>query len=214
MEQDEQNWQKVAIVILSLLFIGNFAFLDYKEFTRSEVKAVITPTIIVERSTPTVVDACPQSCLLQINEATASLQFNNITPEATTQPTSVPSSEVKEFFIPLGSGMSSAGDWEDVYGLQVYLDKANYAQVKKILFEASVRIPTLNQTANVRLYNATDKKAVASSEVTFSIGASPILLVSQPITLDSGNKLYQVQMKTQIKQPAYLDQVRIHLFVE
>jgi len=118
---------------------------------------------------------------------------------------------VKEFFISFGSGSNSSSDWQDVLALQSYIDSANYEDIKSITFEASVHVPTGNQTASVRLFNVTDKHPVWSSEVLFNGGGTPQFLVSKPITLDKGNRLYQVQMKTQLQFQAILDQARIHI---
>ena len=214
MEPSEPSLQKIILIFLAFLFILNFAFLDYREFTRSEQKEVIAPTSIPIEPTLKTDNSCPQSCLAKIDEVKQSILPELTTASPTIRPTEIPSSGIREFFIPLGSGMSTASDWEDVYGLQVYLDSANYPNLKKAVFETSVRVPSLDQTVNVRLYNATDKQAVAGSEVSFPIGVSPTLLVSSPITLGSGNKLYQVQMKTGAKHQAYLDQSRIHLIID
>lgn len=164
--------------------------------------------------------SCPNSCLLQINQATASMKLNQLTYNAdnkSVMPTNQPAPtltqsalSVKEFFVPFGSGSSSADDWADVYGLQAYIDGSQYGQIKKATFEASVHIPTGNETAYVRLFNVTDKHPVWFSEVSIE-GGTPKLLVSKSITLDSGNKLYQIQMKTSLKYPAILDQARVHI---
>ena len=62
----------------------------------------------------------------------------------------------------------------------------------------------------MRLYNVTDKHPVWFSDVSLE-GGTPALLISKPITLDSGNKTYQVQMKTSLKFQAFLDQSRLHI---
>ncbi len=122
-------------------------------------------------------------------------------------------SSVKEYYVPFGSGESSAGDWTNVTGLQTYIDSSQYPSMKHVVFEASVHIPTGNEWASVRLFNVTDQHPVWFSDVTLS-GGNPLLLISSPITLDSGNKLYQVQMKTQLQYPAILDQSRIHITLQ
>jgi len=42
-------------------------------------------------------------------------------------------------------------------------------------------------------------------------GAGPELLTSQAVALDSGNKLYQVQMKSQLGITTNLLQSRVHI---
>jgi len=63
----------------------------------------------------------------------------------------------------------------------------------------------------VMLFNMTAGHPVWNSTVFFSGGTNAQLLISQPITLDPGNNLYQVQMQTQLTFPANLNQARIHI---
>lgn len=208
--------QTIFRILISLVFL-NLIFLDFVIFDRP-------PTQIIEKTipVPVVSNACPASCLSEISKATkdAILSIEPTSPPAgglTPTPTPVPptqvpvsSSLVKEFFVPFGSGSNSSDDWQDVAGARATLDPANYGSIKTVTFEASVRIPTGNQTAYVRLYNVTDKHPVWFSDVSLDGGVGQ-LLISKPITLDSGNKTYQVQMKTSLKFQAFLDQARLHI---
>lgn len=143
-----------------------------------------------------------------IREATASIRLE---PSPLVQETSsIVLQRAREFFIPLGSGTNNTDDWADVAGALAYIDSNNYDRIKRVLFEASVHIPSGNQKAYVRLFNATDKHPVWFSEMSFE-GGSPQFLVSNPINLDPGNKLYQVQMKTQLKYKVDLIQSRVHI---
>ena len=121
-------------------------------------------------------------------------------------------SSLKEAYIPLGTGVNNATDWVDVKGAAAYVNTGSYGAMKKVTFEASIGVPSGNQTAYVRLYNATDKHPVWYSEMTMA-GAGPELLTSTPITLDSGNKLYQVQMKSQLGAASNLLQARVHILL-
>lgn len=195
--------------IFTSLVLLNLLFLDFVIFDKA-------PTQIIERtvSVPLVGDSCPASCLAEISQATSSVKLTAKTTPTPTKifptPTPASSSLVKEFFVPFGSGSNSSDDWQDVGGLKATLDPANYGSIKTVAFEASVRIPTGNETAYVRLYNVTDKHPVWFSDVSLDGGIGQ-LLVSKPITLDSGNKTYQVQMKTSLKFQALLDQARLHI---
>jgi len=101
-------------------------------------------------------------------------------------------------------------DWQDITGLTAIVDSTNYAQIKKVTFEASVHIPAANERAFVRLFDATDKHPVWFSEVSLE-GGDTKLMISPAITLDPGEKMYQVQMKTSLKYQAVLDQSRLHI---
>ena len=123
------------------------------------------------------------------------------------------SSSVKELFVPFGTGMNTSTDWVDVKGVAASVDSRLYGTTKRIVFEATVSVPAGNQTASVRLYNATDKHPVWYSDLTLS-DAGPVLLISSPITLDWGNKLYQVQMKSQLGGVTNLLQARMHIILQ
>ncbi len=188
--------------ILNLLALDVWILVVNNKNTLKKTGSKVTDT------TP-ITTSCPQSCLIQIHQATAAVVTTPTT--ATTNTTTSSSSQAQEIYITIGSGTNSTDDWEDISGLQVYVDSTKYGRINSVLFEASVHIPTLNEWANVRLFNVTDKHPVWFSEVFFPGGSPATLLVSQPITLDQGNKLYKVQMKTQLKYQAFLDQSRIHI---
>lgn len=204
----------VCLVLINLIFLDIFLFKDKKI-------EIIEKTV----SVPFVSNSCPASCLSEISKATKSATLSvrptfipTSTPTSISTPTPTTkvtpqiqtTSSVKEFFVPFGTGSNSSDDWQDIAGLKATLDPTNYGSIKTVTFEATIRIPTGNEIAYVRLYNATDKHPVWFSDVSQEGGASQ-LLVSKPITLDSGNKTYQVQMKTSLKYPAFLDQSRLHI---
>lgn len=132
------------------------------------------------------------------------------TPSPRQTTTTYTTSAVKEFYVPFGSGSGVATDWMDIPGMTVSVDTKNYARIKTVTFEVSISIPTGNETAYVRLFNATDQHPVWFSDVSLE-GGTPQLVASQPITLDVGNKTYQVQIKTSLGYTANLDQARLKI---
>jgi hypothetical protein len=218
MEQGNGSQSVITILLkviggLAIIFIIlNLAYLDLQTFTKPSLPTNNESSKTFSQTPSSQTSACSPSCLSAIEQATAS---SSLYPTAGTnkpspQPTTTTSS-VKEFFIPFGAGSSVATDWTDVDGLQAYVDTANYPKIKSVTFEASIHVPTGNQTAEIRLFNQTDKHPVWYSEQTYTGGSTSQLLISQPITLDGGNKLYQVQMKTQLGYTAILDQARLHI---
>lgn len=177
---------KKYIIPLLLFAVVNVAVLDYVVLRLATNRLNVLGETIVG-------SACPKSCVDKINSITG-------TAGAT----------AKEYFVPLGAGTNNSADWTDVAGASSYVDTTQYPKIKKVVFEATVAVPTGNQTVFIRLFNVTDKHPVWFSDVTIST-TGPLLLTSSPITLDSGNKLYQVQMKTQLKHTANLSQSRIHI---
>jgi hypothetical protein len=152
-----------------------------------------TKTSVLGESTLIGTDQCPNSCISQ---------FKNYL--------NLQSDTAKEYFIPLGSGSNLSDNWTDITGAEATIDTSQYRQIKKVIFEATIQVPTGNQTVWVRLFNVTDKHPVWYSEISMN-GTGPILLTSQPISLDVGNKTYQVQMKNQLQFTASLNQSRIRL---
>ncbi len=222
MEQKPKSFYlKLAVGVVGLLFFFNLLFLDLTIFKNQKEGLKITlPQVSLPQEQNKV---CPATCVSQIYEATRSSKLLSVptptilpqaiaesTPANTPIPTQSQSSFVKEFFVPFGFGSSTADDWKDVGGLKATIDSTNYGDIKTVTFEASIRIPTGNEAAYVRLYNVTDKHPVWYSDLLLE-GGTPSLLVSKPITLDSGNKTYQVQMKTSLKYEAFLDQARLHI---
>lgn len=142
----------------------------------------------------TTANACPQACITRINAAAGKSA----------------SSSVKEYFIPLGTGSNASDEWTDVAGASAYVDSTSYAKLKKVTFEATIYQPASSQRVWIRLYNATDGRVIANSELS-SDNSGPIALTSPAVNLDYGNKLYQVQMKTQLRGLTNLTQARIHI---
>ncbi len=139
-------------------------------------------------------DTCPSACIAKINQVAGKTV----------------SATAKEYYVPLGSGTNATDEWTNVAGASVYIDTASYGRIKQAIFEATVTVPAGSQQVWVRLYNATDKHPVWFSDMTTDL-SGPILLTSKAIRLDTGNNLYQVQMKTQLKALTNLVQSRVRV---
>lgn len=186
----------LGIVLLLLLLTANSVYLTLQSIQKSTSQPISpaptsSPSIPVSLP-PTVV---PTSITSQIN---SSAQVTN-------------AGVVKEYFIPFGSGSSQASDWTDVPGLTASVDFGSYNRIKEVHFEASVAIPTANESASVRLFNKTDMHPVWYSEITLMDGQ---YVSSNPISYDTGQKLYQVQMKTSLQYTANLIQSRLHVLLQ
>jgi hypothetical protein len=101
--------------------------------------------------------------------------------------------------------------WLDIPGMNAYVNTANYARIAEARFEATLRVP--QGYVHARLYNKTDDHPVWHSEVV-SETDTPILKQSNPIALDAGNKLYQVQLKSTIGAMSYIDSGRIKILLQ
>lgn len=201
------------VIFFMFLILLNLIYIDFLTF-KSSKSDMVPAKPLIQNVEQKVNDICPQSCITQISEATSSYKPSVQLSPVVLKDKTIAAKGVKEFFISFGSGSNSSSDWQDVEALQAYIDSVNYENLKSVVFEASVHVPTGNQTASVRLFNATDKHPVWFSEVLFNGGGSPQFLISKPITLDEGNKLYKVQMKTELQFQAILDQARIHIITK
>lgn len=195
------------LLALDLFMLNNF--LGKKGRQISQAAATSLPSSALSTGSKD----CSTGCLAAIKNATSSL-------ELTSRSTKVPAAknvvikpevnEVKEFFIPLGSGSSASSDWTDLPGVVAEVDSTKYSNVQKVLFEASVHVPNANQIVELRLYNKSDRYVVGNSEFLYPSGTTENFRIAA-IQLGQGAKTYQVQMKTQLGQTAILDQARIHI---
>ena len=204
------------LFVFLIIIIGNLFIIDVALFKGkplpipfkigSQNSSDVNQKLQTQNSVATKTDnVCPISCLTEIKKTTAI-----ISPQIVKTQSSNPQASTREYFVPLGSGSSLAKDWEDIPGATAYIDSTAYSSIKKVVFEVSLYTPTGNQTAYARLYNVTDKHPVWYSEVSIE-GGTPQTKISNNIILDTGNKLYQVQMKTQLQARTNLENARVHI---
>lgn len=213
--QTKFTWGKEVLLLLVLFLLINILILDIKVFTSKEKEAIVpTPSETQPEATPLETqqvegDICPPACLEAINKATpGDVVQATPTPVATTvEPT------VKEFYIPLGSGSTSSTTWVELLGIESVIDMDNYPNVKEIIFEATLRIPTANGKVYAKLYNVTDKHDAWYSEV-WAEGSSGYRAESGNVVLAPGRKVYRVMMKSTMGFEAILDNARIKILLE
>jgi len=202
-----------ALIILDLIYINFAVFNVETPEIQGDVPAIQTEKTkedTEEAASAIVVEkVCDAACIANFEKEIASLKVQRVQSGALN--VGGGTSSVKEYYVPFGSGVDSSSEWKDISGLEGYIDGNSYGVIKKATFEVSVRVPTGNQTVDVRLYNITAAHPVWFSEMKFTGGGTPQLLVSSPITIDSGNNLYRVQMKTQLKFQAFIDQARVRI---
>lgn len=199
------RWGMILAVALVLTILANLIILDIALFVPK--KGVSTVNLPVQTNCS---EDCRQQIQDQVNSAVAALPLPTpVTMQKTTVKTA---SAVKEFFIPLGSGSTKNDQWEDIAGVEAFIDTNGYTSIQTVYFEVSMHIPTKNGTVYARLYNVTDKHPVWFSEVSTDSDVSK--QVSAQIKLDSGNKQYRVQMKTTLRYPSLLDFARVKIITK
>ncbi len=207
------NFRSVTLFLLVLLII-NVSLLNYKLFVSPNSSSSLSNVNTAENSgqkTETATASatqkvCDEACIEQFEEQIAAL--------GTSGSSSAPSGgsvSGNEFFIPLGSGSINSTDLITITGMQATIDGNAYGNNYTATFEIAVNVPTGNQTANFQLYNSTANHPVWNSNVTFTTGGTPALLVSSPIKLDPGNNVYVVQGLTQLQFAANITQARVHI---
>ena len=185
-----------AISVLIILLLANIIYLNivsFRSFTLGKQKS--SPALLI---TP----------LPTVSVAPATTTSSTTIPIVSNQTQNPPS--VKEYFITLGTGTNQTDDWTDVQGAEALVDFGGYQNIKEIRFETSISVPTGNESVSVRLFYKTDQHPVWYSEMTTN-GEASSYLVSSPLVYNGGSKLYQVQMKTQLKFTANLTQSRLHI---
>ena len=195
----------ITFIVGFILVVVNLFYFDFFAFKNIQTgaKESISPAI----STAPV--SCPDECKTLISANTRAESTGVITPTSLPTPVRTKTSQ-RDFFIDFGAGESKASDWVDLVGLEANIDNSKFGKIKQVVFEASLFIPNGNQKAYARLYNVTDKHPVWYSEVNHE-GGTAKLLISPPIQLDQGDKLYRVQMKTSLSDTAKLLQARIRI---
>lgn len=209
--------KKILLGLAVVFLFGNLLVLDYLSFFKGPVGG---EEIILQVSpTPTgASDDCPRACLDLID--------TSLVAEEVPTPVSVEKVEVeekenlakevyfaKETYVPLGSGTVASADWQEIGGLEAVIDRANYSQIKSIIFEGSLSIPTGNGVVSAKLFNVTDKHEVWFSQIEVQ-GAASQRTESKEISLSSGRKLYRVMMKSSMSYEAILKDARIKIILE
>lgn len=209
--------EKIIFSLFILLLI-NALVLDVKLLERKKetpLKPLTDISTSPKDSTQIANGTCPPACKeLFTSLAPKPTTVSLATPSATPTLQTVTARDIyREIYIPLGSSSTKATNWTDAAGTEAYIDTNNFSAVKSAIFEASLRIPTANGKVYARLYNVTDQHPVWFSDVS-TISSTGVLLNSNSITLDQGNKLYRVQLKTDLGYDTYLDFARIKIVLK
>ncbi len=204
LKRDEKEI-KIGFLVTGIVILILLANVVYLNFILVKDKSVTSSNISVSQSSLPSSSPFPTALQTPASTSTATSQSNS--------PTIAVQNSIRDYFIPLGSGTNQTSDWADVPGAQATVDLTQYQNIKEVRFEASVSVPTANESVSVRIFNQTDRHPAWNSEVTM-LGGSSAYLTSSSITYDTGSKLYQVQMKTQLQAPANLTQGRIHIILK
>lgn len=155
---------------------------------------------------------CSPACQTIITEKIASLVRPVPTASVKSTPAVSASGTAKEYYIPLGSGMTKLNEYEQLTSVEAYVDTGNYPPIKEAYFEVHLRNPTGNGKVYAKLFNVTDKHDVWFSEVVFEGGGT--MQREAKITLDPGKKMYRVLIKSSLQFDVYADNARIRIVTQ
>lgn len=209
---DDHAAVHLIIISLLVLVIINLFLLDMRLFAPStavrvsEMQTVAPPTAAPQIDTR---DTCSVECqriiAQKVQEAVASLATPSPVLVARTE-----SATVREYYIPLGSGSTTKSTWENLTATETWIDTSSYGKISEVMFIAGLRNPTKNGQVEAQLYNVTDNHPVWGSHVVMSNNVSQTI-TSGPIQLDTGKKLYRVQLKSTLSYDAYLDTAKLRI---
>jgi len=196
--------EKTLLVLLGILILGNLVFLDWW-FIKNRFKAELGKTDLSrEASQPasgvqeTLVFECDQNCQKiveeKVAEAVAKIPTQKPSKISSSMPTVQPSSKVT--YIPLVSdGSTSETSWTDITPSDFYFNLTDYPGVKSARFEVYLKSKHQAGRIYLRLYDATNKRAVDFSDLSSS-SESFELQRSSDLVIWQGNNLYRLQAKT------------------
>lgn len=212
--------------ILFLIFVGiDLVYLNYRvlisRFIEPENSEVASPSPV--KVTDTFFSSASDTTQLSIlrdliKEATAALTARvdflagiSAQPKLSVLPSPTAPS-VKEYYIPLGIGSTTATEWTDIPGAEAYVTPANFGRINSLYFEVGLEISSRSGRAYARLRNVTDNVGLVESEI-YREGGDPGLSSSGKIPVPVQTKLYRVQLKSSLGVEVKLQSARLKIFV-
>jgi hypothetical protein len=216
----QNNTYSPLFAFLIILISINLFILDLKIFSQvssikvSDISTYKSPLIETPRSQIAISGVCPQSCTDVINNKISGLpQRTGSTEENSAIQNSQLQAKRSEYYVPLGAGNTTKSAWDDIISTETIIDPSFYGNIKESYFIASLNNPTQNGQVEAQIINVTDKHPVWGSHVIMS-GPQTQTITSDKITLDNGNKLYRVQLKSSLGYQVSLDNAKIRIISE
>ncbi len=130
--------------------------------------------------------------------------------QASPTPAAQTSTKQPVLFVPLGTGGNSGDrNFISIDGYSVSLNPADYPGYTSMQLEVSLNLNQGVGTANLRLYNDTDKSAVSTTVSTNS--SQTVLLTTSGFQLPSGTKTYKLQVQSTQGYQIYVLNARIRV---
>ena len=212
MNQPSNNVLKTTSVLLLFLIAINLIILDFKVFSPppkiSDIAIFISPT-------PATSDLSKKNYPQGSNSASIfpSPSSPPVSPNNSNSSNFLTSNTPAEYYIPLGGGTTSQNTYQDLTTTDTLIDTSGYGNITSAYFVAGLSNPTQNGFVQAQLYNVTDKHPVWNSTITLNNSASGTI-TSNPITLDSGPKLYRIQLLSSLQYPGTIENAKIRIVTE
>lgn len=196
------------VLVLSLMgTIGGFGYLMNSRVTGLEEQiGSSSGTQVVQvigeggdTATTTVIDRCGDACKKEVAKQVAkAIDDLPATTQTVTQTVAAPIAKKTSSFITLnGTVTSTSTDWETIESSAVWIDINNdYGGGAIVTWSASLKVAHGNGQAFARLWDDTNKIAVAGSEISTTNNVDYEQKVSGNLPLWAGNNLYKVQLKS------------------
>jgi len=203
--------KRVATLERAVVTVSSQQGTPKQQETRDSSLAEPTPSRIVSSNTC----ANCESDIKQLKTDVSTLEtiVSGITASwpNTAQSSAPITSVIKEVTVTFGSYDTISKVYVDAPGLNAYIDTGNYPPIAKAQFEATMRIPTANGQVYAQVFDKTDGHPVWGSEL-ISETDTAYIKQSGNLSLPSGNKLYQVQVKSTLGYQAFVESARIKLY--
>jgi len=218
-----KKWQWVLVIVNMILMASNLAYINYVAILSDvpSVKRRIELTekrldSLIKRDDGTVVEVdeeriAQRAADIAIDEVVDLIPSPEPKPVAQVVEEKIAGVQVKEFFVPIGGGSASGGDWTSLSSAQVTVDGSKYGKIAAVYFEASLHV--INGYVSARLVNNSDGVVYHDSEISHD-GNTASLKTSKKIGLAGGGKTYQVQLRSSSGEVGVMDQARLRIIVE
>ncbi len=202
----------LSILILDLLLlhgiVGWFVF-----SSKSDNTAISSPES--ESQAPIVRDVCGEECKAYIASEIEKITItpNLVSPTISLKPTGAAKRKTVHYFPIPGNGPVTATNWTDLPATNFYLDTEEYAGYASSEMEVNLKLQNGNGKAFVRLYDATNNRAVDGSEVETG-SQNSVVISSGNLSIWKGRNLYRLQARSLTSDTTILESARLKIITE
>jgi hypothetical protein len=228
--QQEKNTSWVLWVAGMILFANVLGLWLITIIGQRRVQAVQAEISAIQRGSEATADSpvlkrIAESSQGQSNASMSALQrrvefleeslqeFRQATPTPSPKVTATPvpsQTNLKEVWIPLGSGSTTSLDWSTQGSASISVDLSRYPSIKEMYWEAAVSI--LGGNVSARLITG-QNNVISNSEVQHN-SSTLTWKRSAALPLPGGTQTFSVQLRSSSGEKAELSNSRLHLIFE